>query len=426
MKKSILLAIMSLCLALPFLIWFRTISWGMPYGLYLYDAGRLLGLVGFILILFQYVFSSKLRIIEKGIGLDVLFSIHRKCGALGLTFVFIHPVLLFLSGVVLGYTPLFPPLKVLGAITLLFLIVAAATAMLQGMLGLKYETWIVIHRVSYIVFALGFIHSIFMGSDFYSRPLRIFWICMMCVYIAVVVYKVWHHFYVKGHPFQIANVSQETHNTWNLYFEGKHLDYVPGQFMIVQLVRKGKVSGPHPFTISSSPTRDRLSICVKSVGDFTSTIGDTRISDRAYIDAPYGMFSFLNHDAPHLVFIAGGIGITPFVSMLRYIYDRKLERNIVLLWGNKTESDIAFREELDHMEREMSTLKIVHVLSEQNDWHGEKGWISAEKLKRYVADFEGSQFFICGPPALMTSVVHILRELKVEKSRIHSERFALR
>ena len=417
---------MSLFLALPVLIWFRTISWGVPWGLYLYDAGRLLGLVGFVLILFQYVFSSKIRIFERGIGLDRLFSIHRKCGALGLTFVFIHPLLLFSSNLVLGYTPLFPPLKVLGAFTLLFLIIAAATAMLQGMLGLKYEKWIVIHKVSYVVFAMGFVHSIFIGSDFYNRPLKVFWICMLCIYITVVIHKFWHQLSVKKHPYKIVEVSQQAQNIWNLSFEGKHLDYKPGQFMIVQLIRNGVVSEPHPFTISSSPTQDQLSICIKAVGDFTSTIGDTETSDKAYIDAPYGVFSFLNRDTQDLVFIAGGIGITPFLSMLRYIRDTKLERNIVLLWGNKTEKDIPFRGELEHMEKEMVTLRVVHVLSGQEDWGGERGWINAEKLKKYILEFERNRFFLCGPPTMMTSVEKILRDFGVEKDKIHFERFALR
>lgn len=97
---------------------------------------------------------------------------------------------------------------------------------------------------------------------------------------------------------------------------------------------------------------------------------------------PHGIFGFLDHDAPNLIFIAGGIGITPFMSMLRYIHDRKLKRNITLIWGNKTERDIVFRDELEKITMGMPSLKVIHVMSEQDDWPGEKGLIDAEKLRK--------------------------------------------
>ena len=238
--------------------------------------------------------------------------------------------------------------------------------------------------------------------------------------MAILAYKIWNWIQIRQHSFDIVEVSPETHDTCSLYFKGRHINYEPGQFMIVQLIRDGKVSEPHPFTISSSPTRDRLCITVKSVGDFTSTISGTKTSDRAYIDAPYGAFSFINHDDQNLVFIAGGIGITPFMSMLRYIYDKKLARNITLLWGNKTEQDILFRDELDKMVAEMPSLRVVHVMSRQTDWLGEKGHIDPEKLERYVSNLESPQFFICGPPVMMQLIVRTLKDRGVPKQSIHS------
>jgi predicted ferric reductase len=162
------------------------------------------------------------------------------------------------------------------------------------------------------------------------------------------------------------------------------------------------------------------------VGDFTATIRDTKPTDRAYIDAPYGAFSFLNQDAHNLVFIAGGIGITPFMSMLRYIVDKGLDRNVLLIWGNKAERDIAFRDELDNMVTEVSSLRVVHVMSSQDDWPGEKGYVDAALLNRHIQDVENSQVFVCGPPAMMRQVIAALRELGVPKQKIHYERFALR
>ncbi len=393
-------------------------------GPHLSKTGRILALVGFVLILFQYVLSSRIRPIERRHGLDKMFSIHRKVGVVGLILVLLHPILLFVSNSLEGYSLL---LKSIGTLTLFLLLIAAGAAILYAKLRLKYETWKNIHRASYVIFPLAFVHSLFLGSDLYGwSPLKILWLVLACIYLIVIIYRIWNMIHVRRHPLQVADVVKETHDVTSLYFEGKHRDYKPGQFMIVQLVRNGKVSEPHPFTISSSPTRDRLSISVKSVGDFTSTIGDTKVSDSAYIDAPYGRFSFLNYDARELVFIAGGIGITPLMSMIRYIYDRKLEKNVTLIWGNKTEEDIAFREELEKMEAEMPSLKVVHIMSKQDDWPGEKGYVDAEKLRKHISDFQKSQFLICGPPVMMMAVKKALRSLGVPGKRIHYERFALR
>ena len=114
------------------------------------------------------------------------------------------------------------------------------------------------------------------------------------------------------------------------------------------------------------------------------------------------------------------------MSMLRYIQDRRLKKNVTLIWGNKTDRDIVFKAELEKMSGEIPSLKVVHVMSKQDDWQGEKGYADAELLKRYVSNFQEPEFFICGPPVMMTSVINILRGLGVPKSKMHYERFALR
>jgi predicted ferric reductase/mono/diheme cytochrome c family protein len=394
----------------------------------LYGTVRFLALVGFELVLFQYVLSSRIKWIEKKIGLDKLFRIHRMCGIIGVTFIIVHPIFLITFGKIQSYEILQSTSRLaavsIGVLTLSILCVTGGVALLHRRLNLKYETWKGIHKANYIVLPLGFMHSLIMGSDLANEPLRTFWLVLLVIYAAVLTYKLVNRIRVRSHPFKVAEVVQETRDTWSLYFEGKDMDYKPGQFMSVRLIRDGKVSEPHPFTISSSPTWGRLSITVKSVGDFTSTIGDTKTSDHAYVDAPYGVFSFLKHDAQELLFIAGGIGITPFMSMLRYIHDEQLKRDVVLMWANKTEQDIAFKDELEKM-AEMSSLNVVHVLSRQPNWPGEKGRIDADKLKKYTSHLKEPQCFICGPPPMLAAMIRTLRELGIPKNRIHYEYYSL-
>lgn len=391
---------------------------------YLYRIGKISALIGFMLILMPIISSSNIKLIERQIGLDMLFWAHKKVGVLALIMVIIHPTMLFLYNSLDGYRLAY---KVIGSIAFYALLLGAGAALLYAKLKLKYETWKNIHKINYAIFPIAFIHSILLGSDLYGWSVfKIIWIILAFIYIILIACKIWNYYYVKSHPFNITNVVEETHDVTSLHFEGRHIDYKPGQFMIIRLIRNGEVSEPHPFTISSSPTQDRLSISVKSVGDFTATIGDTKVSDSAYIDAPYGRFSFLNNDSQQLVFIAGGIGITPFMSMLRYIHDSRPEKNVILIWGNKTEADIAFRNELENISAGMPSLKIVHIMSGQDDWPGEKGYVDAEKLKKHIENLQESQFFICGPPIMMTAVVKSLKALGITKKHIHYERFALR
>jgi ferredoxin-NADP reductase len=195
--------------------------------------------------------------------------------------------------------------------------------------------------------------------------------------------------------------------------------------MLIRLRRNGTLSEMHPFTISSSPTQEFISVTPKAVGDFTATIGDTEPGDRAYIEAPYGVFSYLNHTGLELAFIAGGIGITPFMSMLRYMRDAGDQRDVVLIWGNKSEADIAFRDELDAIDAAMPSLRIVHVMSRQEDFEGERGFITRELIERHVPDIRSRQVFLCGPPVMMRAVRPAVESIGVPKQRLHFERFAI-
>jgi len=426
MKKTLFLIVMALFIGIPVFMWSRMLAGGLPWPVYLYDAGRLLALIGFVLIVFQYVLSSRIKWIEQGIGLDRLLGIHRRCGALIPALITAHPLLILVSERLQGLAAPLGFLKTIGLIALLLVWVTAGAAMLYGRVPLSYEAWKGMHRVGYAILPLAFVHSFLMGSTLHQSPMGVFWVILALIYLAVLTNTVRRHFVLKKHPFRVSHVTQETHDIWRLHFEGDHPDFAPGQFMFVQLEQEGRISAPHPFTIASSPAQKGLSICVKTVGDFTSTIADTTPSDPAYVDMPYGVFSFLNHDADRFVFIAGGIGITPFLSMLRYMKDRRLRKEVVLLWANKREADIAFRFELDRMIAETPYLKVHYILSRQEDWPGEKGHIDQAMLKKHVGDLTKREYFVCGPPSMMEEVVRALSFLGVLKQHIHTERFALR
>ena len=425
-KLSLFLGLIVPFAGFPVFFWSRTAASGVPFSACVYDIGRLIALICFVLIAFQYVLGARIKKIERGIGLGRLLAFHKGLGLILFTVPLAHPVLLLLSERLQGYSTPMSFFKILGMLALFFIWVSAGAAVLYGKIPLKYGAWKRIHRLAFAVFPLAFFHSILLGTTLQKGPMRIFWLILALVYVMILLAGIRRHYALRRQVFTVSAVSRETHDTWTLHFEGERRDYEPGQFMFLSLVRKGRVSESHPFTVASPPSRSGLSISVKAVGDFTSTIDEAEKFDAAFIDMPYGVFSFVHHDAERYVFIAGGIGITPFMSMLRYMHDRRIEKEVILIWGNKKEEDIVFRDELEHLAVDMFSLKVIHVLSRQGDWPGERGRIRAGLLRRRVNDFQKGEFFVCGPPRMMKAVDKTLLDLGVSKKRIHMERFALR
>lgn len=395
-----------------------------PAGIsYLVHAHHFMAVTGLLFIFMQFVLSTKMKLIENGFGLDRMIRYHRNFGRIGLGLIFFH-IITYLSFIWIQS----------GAITLVTFMwfgltafmgftITAALAATYKKLGLAYEVWKNIHLANYVLFPVALIH-VFNASR-PGTPLYYIWIGFALGFAVIVLYKLFRFNQVRRSPYEVVEVRQEAQDIWSLFFKGQPLHYKPGQFMILQLLRDGKFSTAHPFTISSSPTRETLSVTPKELGDFTSTIKETKVGDQAFIDAPYGVFSFLNFDSPELVFIAGGIGITPIMSMLRYIYDKKINKKVTFFWGNKNESNLCFQNELEQMKKDMGNFQAVLVMSGQKDWDGEQGRINGKLIQKYLPDLSGKEFFICGPPPLTMAVISDLKSLDVPDKRIHHELFEL-
>jgi len=175
--------------AVPVISWLRTLTSGLPWQVYLYDVSRVLALFGFVVVFFQYIWTAKIKWIEKDAGRANLIKAHRKLGIAGLICIIIHPVLMVSSEKLMGYSTPISLLIITGIITLLVIIVASGAALFNKRLHLKYKTWKNIHRANYVVFPLGFIHSFFIGSDLTYPVLKIFWLILAAIYLSVVVYK---------------------------------------------------------------------------------------------------------------------------------------------------------------------------------------------------------------------------------------------
>jgi predicted ferric reductase len=163
---------------------------------------------------------------------------------------------------------------------------------------------------------------------------------------------------------------------------------------------------------------------IRNLGDFTSNIHKVLAGQRVYLDGPYGAFTIGNPADMH-VLIAGGIGITPMMSMIRTLADRSDQRPVVLLYGVQDWESITFREELEELKARLS-LTVVYVLSKPTaGWAGETGFINAEIFKRYLMPpYADHEYFICGPNIMMDAIEKALGEMNVPMSKYHSERYS--
>ena len=147
------------------------------------------------------------------------------------------------------------------------------------------------------------------------------------------------------------------------------------------------------------------------------------------MDGAYGSFSSDRHsEAKALILIAGGIGITPMMSTLRTLADRKDERPLILFYANRDWESVTFREEFDQLQKHLN-LKVVHILEKPPiDWHGESGFLSVEILNRHIDQIWkelNPQVFVCGPKPMMNAVEKQLFEIGFSQNKVHSEYFAL-
>lgn len=423
MKTRLVLLVIMVMLVITVVFWALSLDLNLLGRLYLRYLSILFAPLGLIFIFLQFVFVSRIKIIESGFGLDRMFRWHRVFGRIGLILVFLHMILIVLYRF-REFGELMPGIFFwIGILALLGFITTAGLAATYKKLGLAYEVWRNIHLVNYLLFPLVLIHVFFYteaGSNLYY-----FWLLLAVLFMAIMIYRLVRIITIRSNPYEVVEVRQEAEDIWSLFFKGPRLSYKPGQFLFIQLIRNNTLSSPHPFTISSSPTAEHLSITPKMLGDFTMTIKDTRVGDRAIIDGSYGVFSFLNYSRGEPVFIAGGVGITPFISMLRYMYDHKINKKVTLFWANRSEKNLCFQEELAKIEKEMPGFKVVLVMSDQPDWQGEKGHLKGQMILSYIKNIENKEFFICGPPAMSRATFFELKQLNVPPSRIHRELFEL-
>lgn len=203
------------------------------------------------------------------------------------------------------------------------------------------------------------------------------------------------------------------------------LTYKPGQYLIITINQNNKEL-IHHFSFSSSPTEKEYFEFTKKLTDheYSLALKSTKIGDWARIDAPYGQFTF-EGEYQKIALLAGGIGITPFISIIKNATDKRLDSKITLFYGCRTENDIPFKKVLESMQNENKNLKVVCVVNQPSvEWTGETGIITSDMVKKVIPDYKENVFYSCGPPPMVKAMEAIIESLGLPKSQMKQEYFS--
>ena len=378
-------------------------------------------LSGFALLSFNIILSARLPIFERlFLGLDRAYRAHRIIGGSVLILLMLHGASITAKysniSLLSGYEYLKPNFDIalmLGKIALVMMILLISVSIY---IKVKYQWFVMIQRVLGAMIFLGGYHALFVaGSDVRSNtPLFIYLALLGGTAACLYVYRSLFHKSLKRKlEYTVQSVWRDQGITV-VWLRPTHnaLAFYAGQFAFFQFSSGAVDKESHPFSMSSSSDDSSIRIAAKASGDYTSKISGLSVGEGVAVEGPYGHFSFTKIRGTKQVWVAGGIGITPFLSM---VYSLPSDYQVTLYYCVRTLSQAVFKEEIEEAMREKTGLKVVILCDDQNQKITAKEMVSAP----------AEDYLLCAPPAMMHSLEKQLRTLGVAKQHIHYEDFAL-
>ncbi|MGB2705517.1 MAG: FAD-dependent oxidoreductase [Candidatus Omnitrophota bacterium] len=227
----------------------------------------------------------------------------------------------------------------------------------------------------------------------------------------------------------IIDIIQRTPGVKSFRFEAKEeVAFKPGQFFFVT-IKIGEKDRTKHFSFSNSPTEKGYVEFTKRIteSDFSKALDALKTGDWARLKMPFGSFTF-EGEYEKIVFLSGGIGITPIRSICKFVLDAGLQTHIVLLYSNKDENGIIFRSDFGEMQDKNKNFRAVYTLTspyaDKKTWNGRTGYINQAMIQEEVPDYKDRIFYVCGPPSMVSSLTEVLKDkLKVEEAKIKVENF---
>lgn len=397
--------------------------------------GRVTGIAGLGLMLVAGALICRVPGADRPFGgLTKMWQLHHRIGALAFLLILAHPVLLALGAAETSPTAAAATLMPSLSATAVWLGWAALLLMMAFMAPSfaffgepRYQRWKWIHRLSGPAIVLALIHTIMLTRTIATPWDKLLWLALAVLAIASITYRfIFSRFWGRQH-YQIDNVQSWANNVVELTLkpEGRHIRYAPGQFVYLTPRDKSLAAGcgeEHPYTLSSAPGEENLRLAIKDLGDASRAIQRITQGSRVDVEGPYGDF-FPRPDAglesePEL-WIAGGIGITPFLGRGRYLAEQGAAVNIHLVYCVQDEDRALFLEELKALAARVEGFHLdMHYFYRE-------GPLNGDFLARQCPDYSGRRVYICGPMPLIRLARHVLLDGQVPADRITTEEFVL-
>lgn len=404
---------------------------------YLSDA---VGYIALALMATELALVSRLQGVAGAFGIDSLLQFHRQIGIAAVAFAAAHPVLLVADR---AYTmkllvpdSAMPWPVTLGFATFILAALVVGLSVYRRLLRMSYEVWHTTHGIlSLILVGFGAAHILGLGRFAAIPIMRTLLIIYLVFFIGMFLrYRLLRPITLMRKPWEVVELRPEHGQSHTLVLRPvghEGFRFEPGQFAWIGFGRSPLSTDKHPISFSSNgdiPNHDgAIAFTIKELGDWSgSIVPNTKVGTRAWVDGPHGVFTIDREEGAGFVLIGGGVGITPLFSMLQALETRADSRPVLMFHAANDFDDLTFREELAATAARMPSLTLVTVLVRAEEtWDGERGFVNAEILTRYLPPslYRHFQYFICGPTPLMDAMEEVLPSIGVPADRVHTERF---
>lgn len=412
--------------------------------------GRVTGLVGMVMYALNLIYSTRLRFLEHFFGgLNRVYIAHHTLGGLALVLLAIHPLALSLRYITTNLKQaalLLVPngLAPIGALfdksSFYHLIVIEQWAIFFGFIAfwgmvvlllvtffirLPYRVWLFTHKFLGAAFFIAGLHVLFIASDTSTNnPLKYYTLTITALGIVAFIYRtLLGNVFIRHYEYEVSDVKIVAGNVTQLSMRplGKQMPYRAGQFIFIRFSNTGtKLSKEwHPFSISSGDKEGVLQVSVKGLGDYTNSLTGIQVGAVAKIEGAYGRFSYNNFKNTNQIWVAGGIGVTPFISMAKSLPESGY--NVDLYYSVKTSSELIDWEALTGVSlSKHGHFRIMPYIGDKTNEH-----LSADFIEQNSGGLKGKDVFICGPPPMMSALRKQFKKKGVPGARIHSEEFGM-
>jgi predicted ferric reductase len=393
--------------------------------------GEICGAEALLLFSCSLVLATFLRPIERAFsGLDRVVVWHRYAATAALVLLVPH-VALITSAVDPYETTFGHGLGDLALLGLLLLIVWALAPSLRGarwpgpvrwLARIAYDRWLTAHRLTGLFVAVAVVHGALVSPALHqSMLLRVVYLVVGATGVAAYAYRELLAKYVfPTYDYTVAEIERPSENTIDVALEPVHgsLKFVPGQFIALAF---GGAGGwyRHPFSVASAPSAPRLEVTIKALGDYTSTLQEQlEPGTPAKVVGPFGGFDY-TRGGNDQIWIAGGIGVTPFLSWIRAM-DSSFDRSVDFYYSIAREADALYLDEIEAAAARHTGFH-PHVVNTERE-----GYLTAPKTANGQRHIEDVWVYMCGPPVMAKSLASGFRELGVPRSHIRWEQFDTR